>query len=88
MVKLDSAPPHNLYQILLLPRDELCYRPYQIWEVEVYSLKRVDMSAVVGSQSKFPVILRGTDTTRCVTCFSSTPKKLQVGEVLEECYLI
>ncbi|KAL5261371.1 hypothetical protein ACHWQZ_G007163 [Mnemiopsis leidyi] len=64
--------------LLLLYVDKNCYRPYQIWEIDLFSLKRVDMSAVVGSQKKFPVILRGTDSVRCVTCFSSHPSVIKV----------
>ena len=39
---------------------------------------RIDMSAVEGQSSRLSVILRGTQSSRLVQCFSSHPEELQV----------
>ena len=40
---------------------------------------RIDMSAVQGQSSRLSVILRGTQSSRLVQCFSSHPEELQAS---------
>ena len=41
--------------------------------------RRIDLSAVQGQSSRLSVILRGTQSSRLVQCFSSHPEELQVS---------
>lgn len=55
---------------------------HRLWEKQTNdycSLNRIDMNAVEGQNSRLSVILRGTESSRLVQCFSSHPEELQVN---------
>ncbi|WAR15229.1 NPHP4-like protein [Mya arenaria] len=51
-------------------------RPVQIWQFYVHALQRVDVSAVEGQTSRFSLLLRGTQASRLVQCYSSHPGEM------------
>ncbi|EDO41800.1 predicted protein [Nematostella vectensis] len=63
---------------LLLFIDPFMATPCQTWQFYVHSLQRVDISAVEGQTSQLSVILRGTQSSRLVQCFTSHAEELQV----------
>ncbi|XP_048580949.1 nephrocystin-4 isoform X2 [Nematostella vectensis] len=63
---------------LLLFIDPFMAIPCQTWQFYVHSLQRVDISAVEGQTSQLSVILRGTQSSRLVQCFTSHAEELQV----------
>ncbi|XP_045161165.2 nephrocystin-4-like isoform X2 [Mercenaria mercenaria] len=56
--------------------DPFMARPIQIWQFYVHALQRVDVSAVEGQTSRFSLLLRGTQASRLVKCFSSHPDEM------------
>jgi hypothetical protein len=46
-------------------------------QVIIQSLKKVDMAALIGQTSSTAVAIRGSATSRRVTCYSSHPEELQ-----------
>ena len=53
-------------------------RPIQIWEFFVHAMQRVDIAGVEGQTSRVTLMLRGTQSSRLVRCFSSHPNEMQV----------
>jgi len=64
---------------IILFIDEYSSRPCQIWQLYVNSLQRVDISATEGETSKFSLLLKGTQSSRMVRCFSSHPNELKLA---------
>ncbi|KAL4221030.1 Nephrocystin-4 [Mactra antiquata] len=56
--------------------DPFMARPIQIWQFYVHALQRVDVSCVEGQTSRFSLLLRGTQASRLVQCFSSHPAEM------------
>lgn len=56
-----------------------------VWDFHLVYCFRIDMSAVQGQSSRLSVILRGTQSSRLVRCFSSHPEELQASSNTE-CY--
>lgn len=78
-LKIACGPSPSLKRFfVLLFIDPFMTDPCQIWQLYVHSLQRIDMSAVEGQSSRLSVILRGTQSSRLVQCFSSHPEELQV----------
>lgn len=56
--------------------DPFMAKPIQIWQFYVHALQRVDVSCVEGQTSRFSLLLRGTQSSRLVKCFSSHPDEM------------
>jgi len=63
---------------VLIFSDRYMTRLVETWQVDVHSLRRVDMVAVTGQTSQTAVALRGGLTTQKVRCFSSHPDEFRV----------
>ncbi|KAH9490048.1 Nephrocystin-4 [Bulinus truncatus] len=59
--------------------DPFLSRPAQIWQCYVHALQRVDVTCVEGQTSRIALLLKGTQASRVVKCFSSHPQELQVS---------
>ncbi|XP_074655528.1 nephrocystin-4-like isoform X2 [Tubulanus polymorphus] len=59
--------------------DPYMSKPLQIWQFFVHSLQRVDVTCIEGQMNKFSLILRGTQASRLVRCYSSHPNELQIS---------
>ncbi|KAJ7394786.1 Nephrocystin-4 [Desmophyllum pertusum] len=78
-LKIACGPSPSVKRFfVLLYIDYFLAEPCQTWQLYVHSLQRIDMSAVQGQSSRLSVILRGTQSSRLVQCFSSHPEELQV----------
>ncbi|KAJ8319810.1 hypothetical protein KUTeg_001397 [Tegillarca granosa] len=58
--------------------DPFFSRPVQIWQFYVHALQRVDVNCTEGQTSRFSLLLRGTQASRLVRCFSSHPLEMQL----------
>ncbi|GFO41876.1 nephrocystin-4, partial [Plakobranchus ocellatus] len=58
--------------------DPFLSRPAQIWQCYVHALQRVDVTCVEGQSTHVSLLLRGTQASRVVKCFSSHSQELQV----------
>ncbi|XP_069120570.1 nephrocystin-4-like isoform X2 [Argopecten irradians] len=58
--------------------DPFMSRPVQIWQFYVHALQRVDVACVEGQTSRFDLLLRGTQASRLVKCYSSHPNEMQM----------
>ncbi|XP_060072495.1 nephrocystin-4-like isoform X2 [Ylistrum balloti] len=58
--------------------DPFMTRPVQIWQFYVHALQRVDVACVEGQTSRFDLLLRGTQASRLVRCYSSHPNEMQM----------
>ncbi|XP_021379713.1 nephrocystin-4-like isoform X2 [Mizuhopecten yessoensis] len=58
--------------------DPFMARPVQIWQFYVHALQRVDVACVEGQTSRFDLLLRGTQASRLVRCYSSHPNEMQM----------
>lgn len=72
------SPSVNRFFILVFI-DKYCTKPCQIWQFYVHSLQRVDINATEGQSSKLSILLKGTQSSRMVKCFSSNPDELKVA---------
>lgn len=63
---------------VLVFSDRYLTRLVETWQVDVHSLRRLDMVAVTGQTSQTAVALRGGLTTQKVRCFSSHPDEFRV----------
>ncbi|CDQ86114.1 unnamed protein product [Oncorhynchus mykiss] len=52
--------------------------PAQVWQVYVHFLQRVDISCVTGQRTCQSLLIRGTQATRKVRCYTSHPQELKV----------
>lgn len=78
-LKIACGPSPSVKRFfVLLYIDPFMAEPCQTWQLYVHSLQRIDVSAVEGQSSRLSVILRGTQSSRLVQCFSSHPEELQV----------
>ncbi|KAK2557771.1 Nephrocystin-4 [Acropora cervicornis] len=79
-LKIACGPSPSVKRFfVLLYIDPFLTEPCQTWQIYVHSLQRIDMNAVEGQSSRLSVILRGTESSRLVQCFSSHPEELQVS---------
>jgi len=97
VIKFKSGPAPDSRQFFVsVYRDRWCCRPLETWQVFIHSLKRVDLSAVIGQTCEGSVVVRGQGISRRVRCYSSHPDELQlapdsftiVGNVLSEVRLL
>jgi nephrocystin-4 len=58
--------------------DQFLAIPLQIWQIYVHSMQRVDISCTQGQTSRFSLILKGTQSSRLVRCFTSLPAEMSV----------
>ncbi|XP_033763322.1 nephrocystin-4-like isoform X5 [Pecten maximus] len=58
--------------------DPFMTRPVQVWQFYVHALQRVDVACVEGQTSRFDLLLRGTQASRLVRCYSSHPNEMQM----------
>ncbi|KAK3738109.1 hypothetical protein QZH41_013840 [Actinostola sp. cb2023] len=78
-VKVACGPSPTVKRFFVLMYiDPFMAAPCQTWQFYVHSLQRVDISAIEGQTSRLSVILRGTQSSRLVRCYSSHPEELQV----------
>lgn len=78
-LKIACGPSPSVKRFfVLLFIDPFLAEPCQTWQLYVHSLQRIDMTAFRGQSSRLSVILRGTQSSRLVQCFSSHPEELQV----------
>lgn len=56
--------------------DQYLAVPLEIWQVYVHSMQRVDVSCLLGQVSRFSLILRGTQSSRHVKCYSNYPDEM------------
>nr|XP_047134263.1 nephrocystin-4 [Hydra vulgaris] len=88
---VNSGEPHEVFLkvpcglspsvrrfFILIFIDEFCVKPCQIWQIFVHSLQKIDISATEGQTSNFSVLLKGTQSSRMVKCYSSHPDELKV----------
>ncbi|KAI8794088.1 nephrocystin-4 isoform X1 [Biomphalaria glabrata] len=59
--------------------DPFLSRPAQIWQCYVHALQRVDVTCVEGQTSRIALLLKGTQASRVVKCFTSHPQELVVS---------
>lgn len=52
--------------------------PIQMWQIYVQTMHRVDVAAIQGQTSRFSLVLRGTQSSRLVQCFTSHPMEMQM----------
>jgi nephrocystin-4 len=58
--------------------DPAMSRPLQIWQFYIHAMQRIDVGGIVGQTSRTTIVLRGTQSSRLIKCFSSHPSELQV----------
>ncbi|XP_013402548.1 nephrocystin-4 isoform X2 [Lingula anatina] len=73
-----GASPQVKKFFLAIYSDPFLSKPLQIWQFFVHSLQRVDATCVEGQTSRFSLILRGTQASRLVKCFSSHPYEMSL----------
>ncbi|CAH1775289.1 unnamed protein product [Owenia fusiformis] len=73
-----GASPQLKKFFIAIYTDHYQSKPVQTWQFYVHSLQRVDVQCVEGQTSRFSLILRGTQASRLVKCFSSQPKEMQI----------
>ncbi|XP_064610999.1 nephrocystin-4-like isoform X2 [Liolophura sinensis] len=56
--------------------DHYFTRPSQLWQFYIHALQRVDVASVEGQTNQFSLILRGTQSSRLVRCYSSHPNEM------------
>ncbi|CAL1543175.1 unnamed protein product [Lymnaea stagnalis] len=59
--------------------DPFLSRPAQIWQCYVHALQRVDVTCVEGQTSRIALLLKGTQASRVVKCYTSHPQELQIS---------
>ncbi|XP_070560469.1 nephrocystin-4-like isoform X2 [Ptychodera flava] len=74
-----GASPSIKKFFVIIYADQFLSRPLQTWQFYVHALQRVDVSSVEGQTSRFSLILRGTQASRLVQCFSSHPLEMQIS---------
>lgn len=74
-----GAAPETRQMFVAVYRDKWGCRPLETWQVFLHSLRRVDLSAVVGQTCDSHVVVKGQGVSRRVRCYSSHPDELQVG---------
>lgn len=59
--------------------DSLVATPIQIWQFYVHSLQKVYINSTLGQTTRLALVLKGTQSTRKVKCYSSHPMQMEVG---------
>ena len=70
------APQIARFYIIVFEDSYRC-KISHIWQLFVHSVQRLDITGVVGQTTKAPLILRGSNTTHIIQCFSSNPQELK-----------
>ncbi|XP_052081503.1 nephrocystin-4-like isoform X3 [Mytilus californianus] len=76
-VAMGASPQIKRFYIAIFT-DAFMSKPIQVWQVYAHSLQRVDVSCVEGQTSRFSLLLRGTQSSRLVRCFSSNDQEMQL----------
>ncbi|XP_006876981.1 PREDICTED: nephrocystin-4 [Chrysochloris asiatica] len=77
-LKVASGPsPETKDFFVSIYSDRWLAAPFQIWQVYLHSLQRVDVSCVTGQLTRLSLVLRGTQTVRKVKAFTSHPQELK-----------
>lgn len=63
---------------LALYNDSVIANPIQIWQFYVHSLQKVYINTVLGQTTRLALVLKGTQSTRKVKCYSSHPLQMEV----------
>ncbi|KAF6016808.1 NPHP4 [Bugula neritina] len=73
-----GASPQQKKFFVCIYSDMFMSKPDQIWQFYVHALQRVDVGCVEGQTTRISLILRGTQSSRLVRCFTSHPGQMQV----------
>jgi len=80
VIKYKGGPaPETRQMFVAVYRDKWGCRPLETWQVFLHSLRRVDLSAMVGQTCDSHVVVKGQGVSRRVRCYSSHPDELQVN---------
>ncbi|ESO88791.1 hypothetical protein LOTGIDRAFT_125375, partial [Lottia gigantea] len=74
-----GASPQRKRFFIAIYIDPFLSRPIQIWQVYVHALQRVDLACVEGQTSRFNLLLKGTQASRLVRCYSSNEVEMQLS---------
>ncbi|XP_076085378.1 nephrocystin-4-like [Mytilus galloprovincialis] len=74
---MGASPQIKRFYIAIFT-DAFMSKPIQVWQVFAHSLQIVDVSCVEGQTSRFSLLLRGTQSSRLVRCFSSNDQEMQL----------
>ncbi|XP_077998235.1 nephrocystin-4-like [Glandiceps talaboti] len=79
-LKVACGPSPSIKKFfVIIYADQFLSHPVQTWQFYIHALQRVDISSVEGQTSRFSLILRGTQASRLVQCFSSHPQEMQIA---------
>lgn len=72
-----SSPQIKKFYIAIYA-DQYLAIPLQIWQFYVHAMHRIDVSCTQGQTSRFSLILKGTQSSRLVKCYSSIAEEMTV----------
>lgn len=79
-IKVPCGPSPTIRRFfVVIYADTFCATPSRIWQFYIHSLQRLDVTATQGIPTTTSVVLRGTQSSRLVQCFSSQPDELQIS---------
>ncbi|KAK7093408.1 nephrocystin-4-like isoform X2 [Littorina saxatilis] len=77
-VAMGPSPQMKRFYVTLYI-DPFLSRPIQIWQCYVHALQRVDINCIEAQTSRINLLLKGTQATRVVRCFSSHPDEMTLA---------
>ncbi|XP_076451476.1 nephrocystin-4-like [Babylonia areolata] len=79
-VKVALGPSPQVKRFFMtLYMDPFLSRPIQVWQCYVHALQRVDINCIEAQTSRISLLLKGTQATRVVRCFSSHPEEMTLA---------
>ncbi|XP_039611926.1 nephrocystin-4 isoform X1 [Polypterus senegalus] len=77
-LKVAAGPSPQIKKFfIIIYTDPWMAVPFQIWQLYIHFLQRIDVSCVIGQTSRLSLVLRGTQAVRKVRCYTSHPQELQ-----------
>eukprot|EP00795_Rhopilema_esculentum_P007191 gene7191-12860_t len=79
MIKVPCGPSPNIRRFfVVIYADTFCASPSRIWQFYIHSLQRIDVTSTQGQPTTTSIVLRGTQSSRLVRCFSSNAEELEL----------
>ena len=73
-----GASPNVKPVMLGIFSDAFNAKPIQVWELWIHALQRYDVTCLEGETCRFSLVIRGTNSSRLVRCFTSHAKEMSV----------
>ena len=79
-IKISSSlsPTSHMFYVMLYNQEYLL-EPFEVWQIVIHSVHRVDHTLTLGQTSTFKLTMRGDSINRRVMCYSYTTTVMKVS---------